>query len=251
MDCQTALQLLEMHPTEVPGWRSVDQAAVQEHLAGCALCQNAAAEIHEWDSRLQSVMTSVSVPEGVRERLLAQLSKSTQAAAAQTIPQVSGRRALKWVLSGCSLCIALAAGLFFWSNTPSQFQTAGVGAEAAAFFRSHPVGERPAFDRSFSATLDDQRWQRVCAAPAVGLNLDGRAGHDVAAYQVHIPSLRFRGWLVLVPISRISDVPESQVPVSIDYSQMASWRDDKYVYVCIAEEGSLETLIAQFSGAAA
>ncbi len=251
MDCQTALQLLEMHPTEVPSWRSVDQAAVQEHLAGCVLCQNAAAEIHEWDSRLHAAMTSVPVPEGVRERLLAQLSKSSPTAAAQLIPQAPARRMLKWVFSGLSLSVALAAGLFYWSITPTQFQTAGVGAEAATFFRTHSVGERPAFDGSFSETLDDQRWQRVCPAPPVGLDLDGRAGHDVAAYQVHIPSLCFRGWLVMVPVSRISDVPASQVPVSIDYSQMASWRDDKYVYVCIAEEGSLKTLIAQFSGASA
>ena len=251
MDCQTALQTIEMHPNEVLDWRSIDQDAVQEHLAICSLCQNAAAEIHEWDSRLQSVMTAVAVPEGVRERLLALLSQSTLAAGAASLPLPPARRALKWVFSGLSLSVALAAGLFFWSNSPSQFQTAAVGTEAAAFFRDHPVGERPAFDRSFSATLDDERWQRVCAAPAVGLDLDGRAGHDVAAYQVHIPSLRFRGWLVMVPVSRISDVPESQVPVSNNYSQVACWRDDNYVYVCVATEGSLKTLITQFSGAAA
>lgn len=251
MDCQTALQLLEMHPHEVPSWRSADQDAVEEHLAGCSLCQNAAAEIHEWDTRLLSAMTSVPVPEGLRERLLAQLAMSTPAAVAVSIPQAPVRRTLKWVVSGLSLSVALAVGLLFWPQAPSQFQTAGVGTEAAAFFRTHPVGERPAFDGSFAATLADLRWQRVCTAPPVGLDLDGHAGHDVAAYQVHIPSLRFRGWLVLVPVSRIVDVPESQVPVSIHYAQMASWRDEKYVYVCVAEEGSLKTLIAQFSGAAA
>ncbi len=252
MDCQTALQMIEMHPHEVSGWRSADQAAVLEHLAECALCQSAAADIQEWDSRLQSVMTAVPVPEGVRERLLLQLSKSAPAVAAQSIPHAPARRALKWVVSGLSLSVALVAGLFFWSNSPSQFQTADVGTEAIAFFRAHPVSERPTFDGSFSVTLTDSRWQRVCIAPPVGLNLDGRAGHDVAAYQVNNPSLGFRGWLVMVPISRISDVPESQVPVSIDYThQMACWRDDKYVYVCVATEGSLKALVAQFSGAAA
>ena len=250
MDCQTALQLLEMHPTEVPGWRSVDQAAVQEHLAGCALCQNAAAEIREWDSRLHAAMTVVPMPEGVRERLLTQLSNSTPAAADQSIPQAPARRTLKWVFSGLSLSVALVAGLFFWLNTPSQMLTAEVGKSAAEML-TRPGTPPAAFDGSFSTTLADEQWQRVCLAPPVGLDLDGRSGHDVAAYQVHIPSLRFRGWLVMVPVSRISDVPESQVPVSLDYSQMASWRDEKYVYVCIAEEGSLKTLIAQFSGASA
>ncbi len=250
MDCQTALQMLEMHPTEVPTWRSVDQGSVQEHLVACALCQSAATEIHEWDTRIQSVMTTVPVPEGVRERLLAQLLKSSPAAAAQSIPQAPARRMLKWVVSGLSLSVALAAGLFFWSNSPSQMLTAEVGKSAAEML-ARPGTPPAAFDRSFSVTLAEERWQRVCPAPPVGLDLDGRAGHDVAAYQVHIPSLRFRGWLVLVPVSRISDVPESQVPVSLDYSQIASWRDEKYVYVCVAEEGSLKTLIAQFSGASA
>ena len=70
MDCQTALQMIDMHPDEVSGWRSVDRDAVLEHLAECALCQSAAADIREWDSRLQTVMIDVPVPEGVRERLL-------------------------------------------------------------------------------------------------------------------------------------------------------------------------------------
>ena len=250
MDCQTALQLLEMHPTEVSGWRSADQAAVAEHLDACLLCQNAAAEIHEWDARLQSVMTAVPVPEAVRERLLAQLSKSTPAVAAASIRQAPARRTLKWVVSGLSLSVALMAVLSFWSNTPSQMLTAEVGKSAAEML-ARPGTPPAAFDRAFTAEIVDDRWQRVCPAPPVGLDLDGRTGHDVAAYQVDIPSLHFSGWLVMVPVSRISDVPDSQVPVSTDYYKTACWRDDKYVYICVAEAGSLKNLIAQFSGAAA
>ena len=250
MDCQTALQMIEMHPHEVPDWRSVDSDAVLEHLAECALCQSAAAEIREWDSRLQAVMTAVPVPEGVRERLLSQLSKSAPEVAYGLKARTPTRRSLKWVLTGLSLSLALAAGMAFWWNTPSQMLTADVGESAAGMLQSRPFNQQPAFDGSFTAEITDDRWRQVCAAQPVGLDLDHRAGHDVAVYPVNIPKMQFRGWLVLIPVSRISDVPESPVQVSTNY-QMASWSDGKYVFVCVADQGSLEKLLKQFSGAAA
>ena len=249
MDCQTTLQLLEMHPHEVSGWRSVDKSAVLEHLAGCELCQNAAAEIHEWDSRLQAVMTAVPVPEGVRERLLSQLSKSAPELATELNARTPTRRWLKWGVTGLSLSLALAAGMAFWWNSPSQMLTADVGSSAAEML-SRPGTSPAAFDGSFAAEITDDRWRKVCAAQPIGLNLDQRAGHDVAVYKVNLPKQRFSGWLVLIPVSRISDVPESPVPVSANY-RMASWSDGKYVFVCVADQGSLDKLLKQFSGNAA
>ena len=168
MDCQTALQMLEMHPHEVPGWRSVDQDAVLEHLAVCSLCQHAAAEIHEWDSRLQSVMTAVPVPEGVRERLLSQLSKSAPRAASEVGRRAPMRRLLTWGLSGLSLSLALAAGMVFWWNIPSQMLTADVGTSAMRVLQTRPFNQQPAFDGSFNAEIPDFRWRKVCAAQPIG-----------------------------------------------------------------------------------
>jgi hypothetical protein len=251
MDCQTALQMIEMHPHEVSGWRSVDRDAVQEHLATCALCQSAAAEIHEWDSRLQAVMTAVPVPEGVRERLLSQLSKSAPEVTSGVKLRTPARRYLKWSVAGLSLSLAVAVGMVFWWNAPSQMLTAEVGAAAADQLRSRPFHQQSAFDDSFAAEIADDQWRNLCTAQPVGLDIDHRAGHDVAAYAVNIPQMRFRGWLVVIPVSRISDVPESTVPVSVAYSQMASWSDGKSVFVCVADQGSLDKLLKRFSGAAA
>ena len=250
MDCQTALQMIEMHPDEVSGGRSVDRDAVRDHLAECSLCQSAAAEIHEWDSRLQAVMTAVPVPEGVRERLLAQLSKSAPVVASTVRTRTPTRRLLKWGVTGLSLSLALAAGMAFWWSAPSPMLTAEVGTLAAGMLRTRPYQQQSAFDGSFAVEIADDHWRKVCTSEPVGLDIDNRAGHDVAVYAVNIPKMRFRGWLVMVPVSRISDVPESPVPVSFDYFQTACWRDEKYVYICVAQEGSLKTLVAQFSGAA-
>ena len=250
MDCQTALQMIEMHPHEVPGWRSIDRDAVLEHLAECPLCQSAAAEIREWDSRLQAVMTAVPVPEGVRERLLSQLSKSAPEVATGLKARTASRRMLKWGVIGLSLSLALAVGMVFWWIAPSQMLTAEVETSAEKILRARPFDQQPAFDGSFTAVITDSRWGKVCSAQPRGLDLDQRAGHDVAVYAVHIPLQQFSGWLVLVPVSRISDVPESPVPVAANY-QFASWSDEKYVFVCVADRGSLEKLLKQFSGAAA
>ncbi len=251
MDCQTALQMIEMHPDEVSGWRSVDRDAVMDHLAECSLCQNAAAEIHEWDSRLQAVMTAVRVPEGVRERLLTQLSKSAPVVASTVRTRTPMRRLLKWVVTGLSLSLVLAAGMAFWWSAPSPMLTAEFEDTTAGLLRSRPYNQQPAFDGSFAAEITDAHWQRVCASEPVGLDIDNRAGHDAAVYAVNIREMEFTGWLVLVPVSRISDVPESPVPVSVAYSQMASWSDGTYVYVCVASQGSLDKLLKQFSGHAA
>ena len=251
MDCQTALQMIEMHPTEVPGWRSVDRDAVLDHLAECSLCQSAAAEIHEWDSRLQAIMTAVLVPDGVRERLLSQLSESAPGVSRGAKWTTSARRYLKWSIAGLSLSLTFAIGMMFWWNAPSQMLTAEVGASAASQLRSRPYDQQPAFDGSFTAEIADSQWRKLCTANPVGLDIDHRAGHDVAAYAVDIPQMRFHGWLVVIPVSRISDVPESTVPVSVAYSQMASWSDGKSVFVCVADRGSLEELLKQFNGHAA
>ena len=49
-------------------------------------------------------------------------------------------------------------------------------------------------------------------------SLDQRAGHDLAAFRVNIPTLRFRGWLVLVPISVSWSTKFSRIVVSLPSS---------------------------------
>ena len=251
MDCQTARQFIDLSPTGASGWRSAEGAGVQEHLAACPHCQAVADDFGEWDSRLRSVMTAVSVPDGVRERLMAQLSKSApQSAPPRETGRAAPRKTFRWVMSGLSLSLALLGGLGYWMNLPTQLQLTQISGSSVEILRGRQGSMLPAFDGSFPIEIADAKWRSVCDSNPVGLDLDQRAGHDVAAYRVNIPSLRFRGWLVMVPLARIANIPGSIVPAATSYSQ-AAWHDEKYVYVCVAEQGSIETLVAEWNGAAA
>ena len=251
MDCQTVRQLIEMSPRGVPGLRSADGEAVRHHLETCPQCQSAAAEIGEWDHRVRTVMTAVPVPAGFREQLLSQLTKSAPQMAALAGEARPVSRSYWRVATGLGLCIALATGIAFWIGLPSKLQLASIEDSSVRALRNHPAAGLSNFDGSFPAEITDAKWQKVCTSPPVGLNLDNRSGHDVAAFRVNIPALRFRGWLVLVPISRIADVPLSTYPDSVHYAQTAAWQDGKYVLICLAEQGSIETLVAQWNGSAA
>ncbi len=251
MDCQTARQFIDMSPTGASCWRSAEGAGVQEHVAACPQCQAVADDATEWHSRLHTVMTAVLVPNGVRERLLAELSKpAPQSATSIVTGRTATRHTFQWVLTGLSLSVALLAGLGYWISLPSQMQLVEISESAVKNLRGRPGTELSTFDRSFTAELMDAKWRGVCDPRPVGWDLDERAGHDVAAFRVNIPSLRFRGWLVMIPLSRIADTPSSVVPAATSYSQ-AAWHDEKYVYVCVAEQGSIESLVAQWNGEAA
>ena len=252
MDCQTTRQMIDMHPEGVSGWRSAEGEAVRDHLASCSLCQSAARDIGEWDQRVRAVMVTVDVAHGLRDRLLAQLANSSPQAVAQVTRPAPTKRSVRRWASVLSLCLAVVAGVSYWVNLPPKLLMATVNGLANQTLLQHPESKPAAFDKSFAATVLDPQWQSVCAATPVGVDLDHRAGHDAAAYRVNIPSLRFSGWLVMIPISRISDVPSSLDPTMVsNYSQVAAWHDEKFVYVCISEQGNLKTLVDQWAGRSA
>lgn len=133
---------------------------------------------------------------------------------------------------------------------PSQVTTNRLGDSAAEILLGAKT-PLAAFDGSFSAEITDSRWKRVVDPRAIGWDLDGRAGHDVAAFRVNISSQRFRGWLVMIPVSRVSDAPSHFDPVRLKYQRSAVWRDQNFVYVCVAEQGDIESVIDQWSTGAA
>ena len=140
------------------------------------------------------------------------------------------------------------AGPLYWVMQPVQFTTDRLGDSAAEVLlgnRSQPA----AFSGRFPAEVEDPRWQRAITSGPVGWDLDGKPGHDAAAFRVTIPSLRFRGWLVMIPVSRVNDAPDSTEPVRLRYSQSIAWRDQKFVYICLAEQGNIESLLDQWGAA--
>lgn len=246
MDCQTARQWIDLHPRTSPDWECADGVAVRDHLASCELCRHASEDIHEFDGRVKSVLHDVEIPEGLKDRILAQVQRAN--------PRIQPRETppRKWVLRlvGLGLSMLLAVGGWYWATRASATTIAKLSDSAASMLlasKSAPM----AFDGSFSPQISDARWQRVAAPQPVGWDLDGRPGHDVAAFRVNVTSLRFRGWLVVIPISRISDAPSHSDPVRLSYARSAVWADQSFVYLCVAEQGSIEALIDQWGGGAA
>lgn len=250
MDCHTARQMIEMLPVGGHDLPSGEEQALRDHLASCPLCLSAAQEAGEWDANLQSAMMSVPIPDGLRQRLLSQLAQATPHAPHKATSFPARTRMLR-MASWLALSLILIVGSVFWLSRTPKLQLASIENGAIQQLRNHSDSTLSAFDQSFVADVTDSKWQKACQTPPIGLDLDKRAGHDLAAFRVNIPSLRFRGWLVMVPISRIVDVPASTYPDTVHYAQLAAWHDDRFVYICLAEQGSLETLVAQWNSAAA
>lgn len=246
MDCQTVRQWIDLHPRTSRDWECAEGAEVRDHVAGCELCRHAVDDAQEFDGRVKSLLDEVAIPAGLRDRILAQVERSS--------PRVepARRASRKWVgrLVGLGLSFMLALGGWYWATRAASMTLAKLGDSAATVLlgtKSTPL----AFDGSFTPQISDSRWQRVATPQPVGWDLDGRPGHDVAAFRVNIASLRFRGWLVVIPVSRVSDAPAHSDPIRLSYARSAVWADQKFVYLCVAEQGSIEDLIDQWSVGAA
>lgn len=250
MDCQTVRQLIELYPARGMGSRTIEAGALREHLDTCSLCQSASRDVAEWDLQLQQLMLNVEVPQGLRERLLTQLKQSPPSLAPAAV-NPSQRR---WRLSRWTAALALGlvgvAAVVFWVNRPGQMTLASVGDSATEMLQRRPRSDLAVFDESFSLDVADPNWRMICQQPPIGWDIDHLPGQDVAAFRISIPALRFGGWLVVVPVSRISDAPMSSAPVKLSYTQ-ATWRDEKYVYVCVAGQGSIDQLLSVWQGGAA
>lgn len=246
MDCQTARQWIDLHPGASRDWECAEGAEVRNHLASCELCQPASEDIREFDGRVKSLLHDVEIPEGLKDRILAQVQRAN--------PQIQSRETAprKWALRlvGLGLSMLLAVGGWYWATRVSAMTVAGLGDSAASMLLAAKSAPK-AFDGSFAPQISDALWRRVAAPQPVGWDLDGRPGHDVAAFRVSVTSLRFRGWLVVIPISRISDAPSHSDPVRLSYARSAVWADQNFVYICLAEQGSIEALIDQWGGGAA
>lgn len=244
MDCSSVRQWLDLHPLVSVTGTSGDAANVREHLTECVACREFAQETHEFDERLSVALTDVTIPDGLRERLVQQLQKSAPSAKTASVP--FGRRWGQW--AGVCTTLVLLIGIGFWATRPSPLTLDQVGDSAAELLlggKSQPV----AFDGRFIAEVEDPRWQRAIASNPVGWDLDGRPGHDVAAFRISISPLRLRGWLVVIPVSRVRNPPEGSDPIRLRYSQSIGWRDQKFVYVCLAEQGNIESLLDQWNAA--
>ena len=144
MDCQTARQWIDLHPRTSRDWEGAEGAEVRNHLAGCELCRHAVDDIHEFDGRVKSLLHEVAIPEGLRDRILAQVQLSSP----RMEPRKWGSRKWGRRLVGLGLSLMLALGVGYWATRASAMTVAGLGDSAASMLlaaKSAPV----AFDGSF------------------------------------------------------------------------------------------------------
>ena len=138
-------------------WLDGDQspaetAALQAHMADCAMCRARAAELQELDSKLRSAAPRLALDDSFDAKLFAQIDAiddSQRAEARRRIEQelqqnlqalASGwRRALLFVVPGVIAGVALALGLAWWLADADLMRT--LIAQSAAEFGSNNSGQ--------------------------------------------------------------------------------------------------------------
>jgi hypothetical protein len=113
MDCRTARLLLDFarpRCTELP---ADDADALSAHLAGCADCDSLSRGERAADARLGEAMRAVSIPDGLRGRILDRL---------ETDRGVHRRRVAGWVVrlsaAAAAVLLAVLLGFAIFGNRP-------------------------------------------------------------------------------------------------------------------------------------
>jgi anti-sigma factor RsiW len=127
---------------------AADEAALQAHLAGCAMCRAPAAELQALDQSLQIASPRLALGDAFDAKIFAQIETiddSTRAAQRQRLEQElqqnlqalqrGWRRALLFIVPGVIAGIALAFALAWWLNDAGLMRTLIV--QSAAEFGSN------------------------------------------------------------------------------------------------------------------
>jgi hypothetical protein len=124
MDCKTAQLLLELaHPRRT----ELDEGEadlLEAHLAECGDCRLQAEEELRLDSHLGTAVRAVTVPAGLREKLLFRMQAERSARLRQKRLRLAG-----WVAAAATVLVALTVG---WLSWPVE------GVNLAAIHSDHP-----------------------------------------------------------------------------------------------------------------
>ncbi len=143
MDCNTARLLLDYAG---PGSHELDETeirALEEHLTGCAECEQKAGSERRGDEAIGRAMRAVEVPDQLRTRILARLTEE------------GGRRRRRWpkyavrsALAAAALLL-LAFGLWRLSAAPVRFPAESIVRQANDWVIAPP--DRKQVEEAFRA----------------------------------------------------------------------------------------------------
>jgi hypothetical protein len=258
MDCGLAREQLDAARPDSGDREDSALEAAFAHVDACPACAEVVEFRREFDRQVSRVVRDVSIPDGLRERLLAAGERSVQplAAPANKSPTHRGRRkVLVAVTSAAVLLLAAGGAWLFTHDGPAPLAMSKVQDYWSSHIESGAtLASLPAFDGSFDATIQDGRWASSMSAPPLGADIDGDGRHDAAVYAFPSGS----GFLVVVEPGRVNDVPQAASALSAQKSYRpvpnVAWTLDGQVYLCYVEQGgprALDAVLSRVYGAQA
>jgi hypothetical protein len=253
MECQTALENLDCVRPDSDDLDLPEMAAARAHLESCDACQEAFAEMQDFDRAVAGVVQHVDVPAHLRSALLDATAKEIACVpdpvAAETLtdevvsPAIGSRRRALRVAVSAACALMLGVGAWLSQSQPMQFTEAELLQRLPLDLSSTKEFDT-GFEFSLPATWVGNGRLRV-GREFRGIDLDDAAGHDAAVTIFSYSASRnasIDGILAAIPASRVQPLPNSVSFAQADSRYIlkdgrrpvvAVWQERDTVYVCL------------------
>ena len=275
MDCQTALELLDIVRPDSGDLTEPELQSASAHVETCAKCESIFRGRQDLDRAIGKVVRDIAVPADLKSKLQDALAAATvepdiepvagtPAVAANTAidveepPKTQPAPAAKplhrraWFqVAATSACVAL--GVIVWLLPPEQSTIALNDLREQTIEKLSDVAALPAFDGGFAAGVPlDWKGLRTLRFAAFVHGLDS------ASSKTHLGAIhRFKllrsgrgpvnGFLLAVPKSRVTTLPSAKsfAAAKVVYPKSrrfatAAWTDGGLVYICFVRGGAGE-----------
>ena len=267
MDCRTAMQLLEVSRPDFEDLDDRELASAAAHLEKCPQCAEQLRNLQIFDRKVGQAMRDVSVPPGLKEKLLqachadsclaeqsAQLKRPSTHSTGNRPDRISLRfvSRRKYIRYGVSAVVCLMAGFAaWWVNRPEPDTLILEKFCSRLHATEYALSSLSKFDENFEATLPT-RWQSSgirFTSPVRGFQRDRAGNHMTALYEFRFGGRgrsSLRGILMVIPLSSVEDPPEASdfssgfehyIPVP-----NVAWKSNELVYICLIPGGDPDSL---------
>ncbi len=229
MNCHESRTILD---AAAPQWRNAAESNVRDaasHTQSCAECSNWVQAVDGFDRWVAPAFRGLSVPDGLRDRLMQALVNTP--AATQVQPTAKSRRNLL-IGTATAAALLIGAGLIIFTRDPATAPELTLAAACDKLDAERPFTTLKTFDGSFAPKLSAP-WSRWVTGSAMGIDLNATAGHDAAVYRFTADG--YSGFLVVIAPGQVNDPPEVTIPhlSQVDYdAQRVSWTSHNQVLVC-------------------
>ena len=268
MKCETARDRLEVTRPDRSDRNDPDLREEFAHLDSCEMCEEVYQQRQAFDRQIARAMRDVPTPDGLKSRILHALEEAGETAPDATVatePDKPAPTRRTWLKAAGSLAAAVLIAAvvipFLQDDEPQQIAFSGLVSD---------LGDRIASEDGLQlVTLEDYdgpaevadidgRWSVHAAAGPKGVDFDGDGAHDVAVYAVRTRSGRGAGFLVVAPLSRISQPPNDTSWIGTTPHggpvQHVAWKSGEKLYICFnnpAAGGAIQDLLREVGGSAA